>query len=43
MTAFAAAHMPTHLPADWPGWLFIVIVLFFILRWALGVLGIGKD
>lgn len=40
--ALAAAHMPTKLPADWPGWLIIIVVLLLGLRWLLKLLGIAK-
>ena len=38
----AAAHMPTHLPADWLGWLVVIIGLIIALRVVLKVLGLGK-
>ena len=30
------------LPADWPGWLIIIVIGLFVLRWLLRLLGIGK-
>jgi hypothetical protein len=34
--------MPSKLPADWPGWLIIIVIGFFVLRWLLRLLGIGR-
>ena len=42
MLTAAAAHMPEHLPANWPGWVIIFVIGFFVLRWLLRLLGIGK-
>lgn len=38
----AAAHVPAHVPADWPGWLVIIVIGLLLLRWLLGLLGVGK-
>ena len=36
----AAWRMPSHLPADWPGWLIIGILLFPVARFVLKLLRI---
>lgn len=38
----AAAHMPKQLPADWLGWLIIIIGLIIALRFVLRLLGLSK-
>ena len=40
MLIFAAAHMPTKLPADWLGWLVIIVVIVFAGRALLKLLKI---
>ena len=40
MLALAAAHMPTKLPADWLGWLVIIVVIVFAGRALLKLLKI---
>jgi hypothetical protein len=40
--ALAAMHMPKKLPADWLGWVPILAVGYFLLRWLLKLLGIGR-
>jgi hypothetical protein len=31
-----------HLPANWPGWVVIIVVGLLVLSWLLRLLGIGK-
>jgi hypothetical protein len=36
-----AAHMPAHVPANWPGWLVIIVIGLLLLAGFLKLLG-GK-
>jgi hypothetical protein len=42
MTGNLAFDMPKNVPPNWPGWLIIIVIGFFVLRWLLRLLGIGR-
>lgn len=38
----ASGHVPK-IPADWPGWLVLILIGLGVLYWLAGVLGLRKD
>jgi hypothetical protein len=36
----ASAPKPPHIPADWPGWLVLIVIGLLLGRWLLKLLGI---
>ena len=33
---------PPHVPANWPGWVVIIVAALLFLSWLLRLLGVGK-
>lgn len=42
IAAFTATANSPHLPANWPGWAVIIVVILLVLSWLLRLLGVGK-